>query len=90
MWFGATISLFGIGVFAITAFVSRLAGPAFGFFFAGFLLVHPMWTEIILLLTSDLFAFVGWRIPGAASICEIFSGLGTGGHLLRSLLPAPS
>jgi hypothetical protein len=62
LWFGGTVVLFVIGVFAITVFVSRLAGPVFGFFFAGFLLLHPMWSEIILELQSELFAFVGMSV----------------------------
>jgi hypothetical protein len=59
LWFAATLALFGIGVFSITAFIARLAGPIYGLLFGTFLLLHPMWSEIILELTSELFAFVG-------------------------------
>jgi hypothetical protein len=58
-WFAATLALFGIGTFSITAFIARLAGPIFGLLFGAFLLLHPMWSDIILDLTSELFAFVG-------------------------------
>jgi hypothetical protein len=75
MWFGATVALFSIGVFAITAFVSRLAGPIFGVVFAGFLLLHPMWSEIMLILTSELFAFVGLSVAAllAQRVCARYS-----------------
>jgi hypothetical protein len=59
LWFGATLALFVIGAFSATAFIARLAGPIFGLFFGVFLLLHPMWCNIILELTSELFAFVG-------------------------------
>jgi hypothetical protein len=58
-WFAATLALFGIGSFSITAFIARLAGPVFGLLFGAFLLLHPMWSEIILVQTSELFAFAG-------------------------------
>lgn len=75
LWFGATVGLFGIGLFAITAFASRLAGPAFGVFFGGFLLFHPMWSDIILQLTSELLAFVGLSVGAflAQRVCARYS-----------------
>jgi hypothetical protein len=61
-WFAATLALFGIGTFSITAFIGRLAGPIFGLLFGAFLLLHPMWSDIVLDLTSELFAFVGLSV----------------------------
>jgi hypothetical protein len=71
-WFVATLGLFAVGVFSITSFVTRLAGPVFALFFGAFLLLHPMWSDIVPKLQSELFAFAGLSL--AAFSAQLAAG----------------